>query len=57
MMRGDSLSIVYLLMALVLPVSALLGHKLAWKKGLLMALAWAGIFVIVAAVISTVKGP
>jgi hypothetical protein len=56
-MQFDSLSVVYLLMALVLPVSALVGRKLAWKKGVVMALAWAGIFAVVAALIAAVKGP
>ena len=56
-MQFDSLSFVYLVMALALPVSALVGRRLAWRKGVVIALAWAGIFAVVAVLISTVTGP
>ena len=43
-MRFDWASVVFLLMALLLPVSALARRKLDWRKGAVMALAWIGIF-------------
>lgn len=43
--------IVFLAAALVLPISALAGRRLNWRKGFVMALAWAWIFVIVYLVI------
>ena len=49
-------SIIWIAMALVLPASALMGHKLNWKKGLVMVLAWAAIFAVTAAVFSAVRG-
>jgi len=55
-MEFDSLNVVYLLMALVLPVSALVGRKLNWKKGVVMALAWIGIFAVVAALVNAIRG-
>ena len=54
MSEFDSLNLIFLLMAAILPVSALMGRKLAWKKGVVMALAWASIFVIVAVFIGLV---
>lgn len=51
-MNGDQwASAIFLLAALVLPVSALLGRQLNWKRGLVMALAWAWIFVLMVIVI------
>ena len=55
-MEFDSLNLVYLLMALALPVSALAGRKLSWKKGIVMALAWVGIFGVVALLINAFRG-
>lgn len=49
-------SIVFLLMALVLPMSALMRRRLDFKNGALMALAWVGIFGVVALFISAVRG-
>ena len=57
MMGAWWLNVVYLLAALALPVSALVGRKLKWKTGVVMALAWVGIFVLVTWVISVVRGP
>ena len=45
------IQIVFLAAALILPISALAGHRLNWKKGFVLALAWAWIFVIVFLVI------
>ncbi len=42
----DWASVVFLVAALVLPLSALAGRRLNWKRGLVMALAWAWIFVL-----------
>jgi hypothetical protein len=42
----DWASVVFLAAALILPVSALAGRRLHWKRGLVMALAWAWIFVL-----------
>ncbi len=39
--------LVWLVGALVLVASGLAGHRLSWKKGLVMALTWVGIFVLV----------
>jgi hypothetical protein len=47
----DWASVVFLLAALILPVSALMGQRLHWKRGLVMALAWAWIFVLLVIVI------
>ena len=49
-------SIVWIALALVLPVSALVGRRLDWKKGVVMALAWAGVIAVTAAFISAVRG-
>ena len=40
---------------LVLAVSALAGHRLSWKRGVVMALAWVAIFVIVTLFISLIS--
>lgn len=51
-MSGDQwASALFLLAALVLPLSALLGRRLNWQRGLVMALAWAWIFVLLVIVI------
>ena len=42
----DWASGMFLAAALILPVSALMGQRLNWKRGLVMALAWAWIFVL-----------
>jgi len=42
----DWASVVFLAAALILPLSALAGRQLQWKRGLVMALAWAWIFVL-----------
>ncbi|HEX7710216.1 MAG TPA: hypothetical protein VF418_04700 [Sphingomonadaceae bacterium] len=55
-MRFDWASVVFLLMALLLPVSALARRKLDWRKGAVMALAWIGIFGLVALFITAVRG-
>ena len=56
MERFNWASAIWLTMALVLPASALIGRKLNWKKGIVMALAWAAIFAVTAAVFSAVRG-
>lgn len=40
-------SLIGLVGFLVLALSALAGHRFSWKKGVVMALAWAAIFAIV----------
>lgn len=50
----DLLSVVFLLAALILPASALLGQRLNWKRGLVMALAWAWIFVLLVILVRAV---
>lgn len=55
-MQFDSLNFFYLLMALALPVSALVGRRLDWRKGVVMALAWVGIFGLVALLINAFRG-
>ena len=42
----DWASVVYLTAALILPLSALVGRRMHWKRWLVMALAWAWIFVL-----------
>ena len=42
----DWAQVVFLSAALILPLSALAGQRLHWKRGLVMALAWAWIFVL-----------
>jgi hypothetical protein len=55
-MDYDWTDVVYLLAALALPVAALARRKLHWRTGVLMALAWIGIFGVVALFISAVRG-
>lgn len=55
-MDYDWTSVVYLLAALALPVSALARRRLQWGTGLVMALAWVGIFGVVALFITAVRG-
>lgn len=55
-MEFSWLSVVWIAMALVLPASALVGRKLNWKNGLVMALVWGAIFAATAALISAVRG-
>ena len=50
------MSLLFLSLALVLPLSALLGRRLEWKKGLVMALAWGAIFMAAATIISLLRG-
>ena len=50
----DLVRIVSLVGFLVLAVSALAGHRLSWRKGLVMTLAWASIFLAVYLVIGLV---
>lgn len=56
MYDDDPMRLVYLLMALVLPLSALAAYKLSWKKGLVLALVWGSIFVGVTLFIGVVMG-
>lgn len=49
----DWASVVFLAAALILPVSALAGMRLEWKRGLVMALAWGWIFVLIVIAIKT----
>jgi hypothetical protein len=56
MFDNDPMYLVYLLMALVLPLSALAGYKLSWKKGLVMALVWASIFLGLTLLFGAVMG-
>lgn len=56
MSEFDTIQLVSLLGFLVLAGSALAGQRLNWKKGLIMALTWAGIFVMVFLFISLVSG-
>jgi len=50
----DTVQIISLLGFLVLAGSALIGQRLSWKKGFVMLLTWAGIFVMVFLFISLV---
>lgn len=50
------LTVIWLSLALILPVSALIGYRLNWRKAVIMVLAWAGIFAVVAAFFSAVRG-
>lgn len=47
--------LVWLFGALVLVGSSLAAHRLSWRRGLVMALAWVGIFAIVALFIDLVR--
>jgi hypothetical protein len=49
----DWASVVFLMAALILPLSALAGQRLNWKRGLVLALAWAWIFVLAVIAIKT----
>jgi len=49
-------SFIWIAMALVLPISALVGQRLNWKKGVILALIWASIFAVTAAFITIVRG-
>jgi hypothetical protein len=40
-------SLIGLVGFLILAGSALAGHRLSWRKGVVMALAWAAIFLVV----------
>lgn len=52
----DTVQIVALVGWLILAVSALAGHRLSWKKGLVMAFAWGAIFLAVFLLFQTVRG-
>ena len=56
MNQFDTIQLISLSGFLVLAGSALAGHRLDWKKGVVMALTWAGIFVMVVLFISLVAG-
>jgi uncharacterized membrane protein YdjX (TVP38/TMEM64 family) len=56
MFDDDPMRLVYLLMVLILPLSALAAYKLSWKRGLLYALIWGSIFVGLALLIGAVMG-
>ncbi|WP_202386141.1 hypothetical protein [Allopontixanthobacter confluentis] len=47
MSQFDTVQLISLLGFLVLAVSAMAGQRLHWKKGLVMALTWAGLFMLV----------
>ena len=55
-METSWISILWIALALVLPVSALIGQRLSWRKGIVMALAWGTIFAITAAFVTAVRG-
>lgn len=50
----DTVHLISLLGFLILAGSALVGQRLDWRKGLVMALTWAGLFVMVFLFISLV---
>ncbi len=50
----DTIQLISLLGFLVLSGSALVGQRLNWKKGFVMALTWEGIFLMVFLFISLV---
>ena len=56
MSEFDTVQLVSLLGFLVLAGSALVGQRLRWKEGAVMALTWAGIFVMCFLFISLVTG-
>lgn len=47
--------LIWLAGALVLVAGGLAGHQLSWKRGLVMALAWVGIFALVTLFIDLVR--
>ena len=47
--------LIWLAGVLILASSALAAHKLSWKRGVVMALAWVGIFAIVTLFIDLVR--
>ena len=49
-------SLIWVALAQVLPVSALIGRRLSWKKWIVMTLVWGAIFAVTAALISAVRG-
>jgi hypothetical protein len=49
-------SIVWIALALILPITALVGRKLEWKKWIVLALVWAAIFFVTAGFIAAVRG-
>ena len=51
MSENEWMRAVFLAAALVLPLSALAGHQLNWRRGFIMALGWAWMFVLVFLVI------
>jgi len=55
-MEYDWTDVVYLVAVLALPVSALARRKLNWGTGVVMALAWIGIFGLVALLITAIRG-
>lgn len=55
-MIGSWVSIVALLGWLILALSAMRAHRIDARKGLVMALAWGAIFLLVVAVIGGISG-
>lgn len=57
MMADDRwFSIVWIALALILPISALVDRRLEWKKWIVMALVWGAIFSVTAVFIALVRG-
>jgi len=55
MNQFDWVQIISLAGFLILAGSALIGQRLSWKKGFVLALTWAGIFIMVFLFISLVS--
>ena len=47
--------VIWLFGVLILAGSALAAHRLSWKRGIVMALAWVGIFAVVTLFIDLVR--
>ena len=55
-MSGQIVSVIALLMCLVLVVGNLRAYRLNWSSGVKMALAWAAIFALAAAIAGAIAG-
>lgn len=52
----DWAQMVFVAAALILPISALMAHRLNWSQWIKLALIWVAIFAVVTAIISLVMG-
>lgn len=54
MNRFEPLQLVSIIGSLILVGSAFAGYRLSWKRGLVMALAWVGIFGLITLIVGQV---